>query len=357
MERFWPKSNIVNYLLGFFLLWEGVFCPGLLDDIRELRVVGNRDISPPKSSTTRESLSAEHTLTKRFLPANESKTVENGRQNRLKPEICTTPVALTIAGFDPGSGAGVTADLKTFAAHGIYGVACISALTVQSTQGVRAVEPLSAGLVRATLDCLVDDVTVSGVKIGMLGSSAVAAEVASFLRAQSSKIPRERVVLDPVLRSTSGTPLIDANGVRVIRDELLPCVGWITPNIQELAILASDLSEPLDSDQVPAAAARLKQGNAELGVIVTGGHLPRPDDFLLAPSGEHAWLPGERIATNSTHGTGCAFSTAILCGLISGLNPKDAVASAKAYVTEALRSAYPIGKGKGPMNHLFRFDH
>jgi hydroxymethylpyrimidine/phosphomethylpyrimidine kinase len=283
--------------------------------------------------------------------------VEKGRENRLDPANCTIPVALTIAGFDPGSGAGVTADLKTFAAHGVYGVACISAMTVQSTQGVRAVEPLSAGLVWRTLDCLVEDVALSGVKIGMLGSSAVAAEVASFLRAQSGKIPRERIVLDPVLRSTSGTPLIDANGVRVIRDELLHCVGWITPNIQELAILAGDDSETLDRDQVPAAAARLKQGNAELGVVITGGHLAQPDDFLLTPSGEQTWLSGERIATNSTHGTGCAFSTAMLCGLISGLNPKDAVASAKAYVTEALRAAYPVGKGKGPMNHLFRFDY
>lgn len=282
--------------------------------------------------------------------------MENIRRNRLNSENCTTPVALTIAGFDPGSGAGVTADLKTFAAHSIYGVACISAMTVQSTQGVRAVEPLSAGLVRATLDCLVDDVALSGIKIGMLGTSAVAAEVASFLRAQSTRIPRERIVLDPVLRSTSGTPLIDANGVRVIRDELLHCVGWITPNLHELAILVGDDLETLSRDQFPAAAARLREGNAELGVVVTGGHLAQPDDFLFSPSGEEAWLPGERIATNSTHGTGCAFSTALLCGLISGLNPKDAVASAKAYVTEALRAAYPIGEGKGPMNHLFRFD-
>jgi hydroxymethylpyrimidine/phosphomethylpyrimidine kinase len=273
------------------------------------------------------------------------------------PQMCTRPVALTIAGFDPGSGAGVTADLKTFAAHGIYGVACISALTVQSTLGVRAVEPLSASLVRQTLECLAEDVSLSGVKIGMLGSSAVAGEVVSFLTEQSAKLARERIVLDPVLRSTSGTLLIDVNGIRIIREQLLHRVGWITPNTQELAILIGE--DSIGREQVPAAAVRLKEmavrsGNQELNVVVTGGHLGRPDDFLLTAEGDQVWLSGERIDTKSTHGTGCAFSSALLCELISGLGPRDAVAAAKAYVTEALRSAYPVGKGNGPMNHLFR---
>ncbi len=269
--------------------------------------------------------------------------------------MCTKPVALTIAGFDPGSGAGITADLKTFSAHWIYGVACISALTVQSTQGVRAVEPLPAALVRQTLDCLAQDVSLAGIKIGMLGSSEIASEVVSFLIGQS----RNCVVLDPVLRSTSGTPLLDANGIRVLRDQLLHSIGWITPNIEELTILIGE--KPGSPDQVPEAAARLKDlaarlGNDELNVVVTGGDLSRPDDFLLTASGDQLWFPGEKIATSSTHGTGCAFSSALLCGLISGLGAREAVASAKAYVTEALRSAYPIGKGKGPMNHLYRFD-
>jgi hydroxymethylpyrimidine/phosphomethylpyrimidine kinase len=273
------------------------------------------------------------------------------------------PVALTIAGFDPGSGAGITADLKTFAAHGIYGVACITAMTVQSTLGVRAVEPLPAMLVRQTLECLAEDVSLSGVKIGMLGNSAVVGEVSSFLTAQSRAIPRERIVLDPVLRSSSGTALIDPDGVGVLRQELLRRVGWITPNVDELALLAGgDLSAPgsLGREQVPAAAARLREmaarvGNDELNVVVTGGHLSRPDDFLLTASGEGSWLEGEKIVTKATHGTGCAFSSALLSGLISGQSPRQAVAAAKAYVTEALRSAYPVGKGKGPMNHLFPF--
>jgi hydroxymethylpyrimidine/phosphomethylpyrimidine kinase len=274
-------------------------------------------------------------------------------------QMCTKPVALTIAGFDPSSGAGITADLKTFSAHRVYGVACISALTVQSTQGVRAVEPLSLALVRQTLDCLAQDAGLSGIKIGMLGTSGIVSEVVSFLDGQSARLARNRIVLDPVLRSTSGTPLLDANGIRVLRDQLLNCIGWITPNIQELAILIGD--GPGARDQVPAAALRLKDlagrlGNDQLNVVVTGGDLSEPDDFLLTASGEQHWFPGERIATTSTHGTGCAFSSALLCGLISGASAKGAVAAAKAYVTDALRSAYPVGKGKGPMNHLFRFD-
>jgi hydroxymethylpyrimidine/phosphomethylpyrimidine kinase len=275
--------------------------------------------------------------------------------------VPSRPVALTIAGFDPGSGAGITADLKTFSAHGIYGVACISAMTVQSTLGVRSAEPLSPVLVRQTLECLAEDVSLSGVKIGMLGSAGVVGEVSSFLAAHSRTILRERVVLDPVLRSTSGTPLIDQSGVRLIRDELLQRIGWITPNLEELAILAGVTSGTFGREQVPEVAAQLqeisaRQGNDELNIVVTGGHLSPPDDFLLTGSGEQTWLPGELIATNATHGTGCAFSSALLCRLISGQSAGDAVAAAKAYVTEALRAAYPVGKGKGPLNHLFPFD-
>ena len=141
-----------------------------------------------------------------------------------------------------------------------------------------------------------------------------------------------------------------------LREELLPLVGWITPNLDELALLTGNL---VDRSRVPDAAECLKeatagQGNPDLQIVVTGGHLDQPDDFLLTVTGERIWLKGERIVTSSTHGTGCAFSSALLCALIAGQDPRLAVTAAKAYVTEALRSAYPIGKGKGPMNHLFR---
>jgi hydroxymethylpyrimidine/phosphomethylpyrimidine kinase len=267
--------------------------------------------------------------------------------NKLKPiEILMSPksIALTIAGFDPSSGAGITADLKTFAAHRMYGIACISALTVQSTLGVRAVQPVEPALVRQTLECLAEDAAWSGIKIGMLGSGEVAAEVADFL--STAGIDRQRVVLDPVLRSSSGKDLLDANGISILRNELLQWVGWITPNVQELAILTGQ--------SVEAGAARLAK--LGLNVVVTGGDQDPPSDFLRTAVGEEKWFRGERVETNQTHGTGCAFSSALLCGLIQRKGPMEAVESAKHYVTQALRAAYPTGKGKGSMNHLFEFD-
>lgn len=279
--------------------------------------------------------------------------------------LLSPPVALTIAGFDPSSGAGITADLKTFAAHGLYGVTCITATTVQSTMGVRSVHVQPAIQVQQTLDCLAEDISIAGLKIGMLGTGAVAGAVASFLMAGPGGFARSRVVLDPVIQASSGSPLIDPAGISVIREKLLAHVGWITPNVDELRILIGTEPQPVgpaDALWMEAAASTLKAmahrlGNDELNIIITGGHLHRPDDLLLAANGEQSWLSGERILTQATHGTGCAFSSALLCGLVAGQGPHAAAVSAKAYVTEALRSAYAVGKGKGPMNHLFPLHH
>jgi hydroxymethylpyrimidine/phosphomethylpyrimidine kinase len=266
----------------------------------------------------------------------------------------TTPVALTIAGFDPSSGAGVTADLKVFAAHHTYGMACITALTVQSTLGVRRVEPVASSVLRDTLACLYDDIRPNGVKLGMLATREAVEEISEFLGGAS--IPKERVVLDPVLRSSSGKALLSDEGVQSLRSRLLSHVGWITPNLDELAILTGVTS--IRREEIPEAAAELQRqtleiGNPDLHVLVTGGHLDRPDDFLRTSQGEDHWLSGERVETNSTHGTGCALSSALLCQLIAGKSPREAAMEAKAYVTAALKSAYPVGRGKGPMHHLF----
>lgn len=254
-------------------------------------------------------------------------------------------VAITLAGFDPSSGAGVTADLKVFAAHGVYGVAAVTALTVQSTLGVRRVSSVSGQMVGETLACLADDVALAGVKIGMLGSAEVVRTVAAFLR--ETAIPRERVVLDPVLRSSSGADLLEPNGVRALRDELLPVVGWATPNLDELGVLVgTDVS---GKQAVSSSAKKLASLAPGLNVVVTGGHTEPPDDFLLTAAGEETWFPGQRVNTTSTHGTGCVFSSALLCRLLAGDGPVEAVRGAKAFVTRALETAIPVGKGKGPV--------
>jgi hydroxymethylpyrimidine/phosphomethylpyrimidine kinase len=267
----------------------------------------------------------------------------------------TPPVCLTIAGFDPSSGAGITADLKTFAAYGIYGVAAITALTVQSTQGVRKLEPVRPSLLRETLECLASDIDLAGVKLGMLAGAGLVAEAEHFLRTRPDL--RRRVVLDPVLRSSSGAALLDLEGTALLRERLLGVVGWITPNLAELALLTS--LEVRSRKQVEAAAKQLaiqagNAGNSDLAIVVTGGHLDQPDDFLLM-DGQGSWLAGERVETRSTHGTGCAFSSALLAEVVLGRAGSEAVEGAKHYVREALRLAYPVGQGHGPLHHLFAY--
>jgi hydroxymethylpyrimidine/phosphomethylpyrimidine kinase len=258
---------------------------------------------------------------------------------------------LTIAGFDPSSGAGVTADLMVFAAHGLFGASCITGLTVQSTIGVRATAPVSAELVHDTLDCLQSDLPLAGVKIGMLATAANVAMVAEFLEMLRGEGRRAPVVLDPVLRSSSGRELLDAEGVAVLRKRLLPLVDWVTPNLEELGVLTGHLV--MRREDMADAAQVLQVIGEDLNVVVTGGHLDPPDDLVLLAEGETLWLPGERIAGQSTHGTGCAFSSALLSRIVLGDAPRDAAAMAKRYVAEAIRTATPMGHGVGPINHLW----
>jgi hydroxymethylpyrimidine/phosphomethylpyrimidine kinase len=258
---------------------------------------------------------------------------------------------LTIAGFDPSSGAGVTADLMVFAAHGLFGTSCITGLTVQSTMGVRSATPVSAEIVRATLDCLLDDLPPAGIKIGMLATAENVAVVAEFLEELRREGQRVPVVLDPVLRSSSGRELLDAEGVEVLRERLLPLVDWVTPNLEELAMLAGR-SVRRREDLLNAARVLQAMGQG-LNVVVTGGHMDPPDDLLVAAGGEVLWLPGEKIESRSTHGTGCAFSSALLSRLVLGDAARDAAVMAKRYVAEAIRTAETIGMGTGPVKHLW----
>jgi hydroxymethylpyrimidine/phosphomethylpyrimidine kinase len=265
------------------------------------------------------------------------------------------PIALSIAGFDPSGGAGILADLRTFAAHRIYGMAAISAITVQSTLGVRRVEPVSAEILRETLKTLFEDEMPLGIKIGMVGSEENINCSAPFL-VQIFPFP---VVLDPVLRSSSGAELLSTSALEAFCKVLLPLVQWVTPNIEEaekLTGLAVRGPEGMVESARKLQNIALKFGGKGLNVVVTGGHLNPPNDLLLTAEGDEYWLPGERIETSATHGTGCTFSSALLANLILGLAPLEAVRSAKQFVRTAMEHAYPIGKGKGPLNQLFVLD-
>jgi hydroxymethylpyrimidine/phosphomethylpyrimidine kinase len=261
------------------------------------------------------------------------------------------PVVLTIAGFDPSSGAGVTADVKTIAAHGCYGVACITALTVQSTAGVRRIEPVASQLFLETLHELIADIGVAAIKIGMLGSRRIAKVLADFL--EKEKLPV--VVLDPILKASSGAALVDAAGVKSMRERLLSLATVVTPNVEEAATLTGLTVR--DPEEMRAAAAKLHAMGAK-NVVITGGHLDKAIDLLSFTNSrgvvEQELFKAERQRSKSTHGTGCAFSSAMACHLAHGRGLPEAVLLAKAFVGAAITNAHALGRGIGPLHHLYR---
>lgn len=264
---------------------------------------------------------------------------------RLMPQ--TPPVVLTIAGFDPSSGAGVTADIKTIAAHGCYGVSAITALTVQSTQGVKAVIPVETNLLIETLKDLAQDCQVSAVHVGMLGSSEAATAVSKFL--EHAKLPN--VVIDTVVASSTGTGLLDEAGVRVLKDRLIGQSAVITPNVDEATALTGIAIAEVDD--MKQAASRLHEMGAK-AVVITGGHQEKAIDLLSLKDQYVQIFRSDKLDSPNTHGTGCAFSTAIACQLAFERSLSTAVLLAKSYVTAAITSGYAIGKGAGPVNHMYR---
>jgi len=264
----------------------------------------------------------------------------------------TPPVVLTIAGFDPSSGAGVSADIKTIAAHECYGVSCITALTVQSTQGVRRVEPVDPGLITQILQELIQDVEVAAVHIGMLGTEPVARAVAEFL--ELARLPH--VVLDPILKSSSGADLLDAGGTRLLIERLVPLAEVITPNLDEAATLTG--LPVANLNQMREAAARLHSLGAA-NVVITGGDLGKATDLLSFTTSrgvEQETFKADRLKSTSTHGTGCAFATALACHLAHDRGLPEAVLLSKAYVSAAIVNAHPMGHGTGPLHHLYRMN-
>lgn len=240
----------------------------------------------------------------------------------------------------------MTADLAVFAAHGCFGTSAITALTVQSTTGVRRVQATDPALLADTLACLHEDLPPAGIKIGMLAKGALVSVVADYLRALRRKGRAAPVVLDPVAVSTSGHALLDARGVAALRAELLPLVDVVTPNLGELHVLSG---RPCgDEAAIRSAMAALHVQLPGPAIVATGGHRPEPDDLVLQQGVFHV-LHGRHIATTATHGTGCAFSSALLCGLLHGHAVVGAAERAKRYVEGAMTFAEPRGRGRGPM--------
>src|SRR5271163_969817 len=256
------------------------------------------------------------------------------------------PILLTIAGFDPSCGAGMAADLKTFAAHGCYGVAAITSITVQNTQGVVAVHNTPSAELREQLEALAGDCEIAAVKIGMLGNRGNAAVVAEFLDAHTFA----HVVHDPVMKSSSGAELLDSGGIKFIATELLKRSSVITPNVPEAEILTGTTIK--DLAEMEAAARKIVEMGAR-AVIVKGGHMGRPTDVLFDGT-DMVTLPGERVNEEQLHGTGCTFASALAAHLAVGRGLLEAATLAKAYATKAIEKAYPVGKGRLPLDHFYR---
>ena len=257
-------------------------------------------------------------------------------------------IALTIAGSDSGGGAGIQADLKTFQQFGVFGTSVIVALTAQNTTGVRAVHPAPREIVAAQLDAVAGDLPPAAVKTGMLADAALVAQVADAIRAYGWS----SYVLDPVMVATSGDPLLEPEAVAVVRDRLVPLALLVTPNLDEAELLTEGAVRDL------AAMERAGRVLLELGAraaLVKGGHLDgdQVTDLLVTPRGVRAFAR-PRIATTSTHGTGCTLSAAVTAGLALGRALETSVGHALDYVHRAIAAAPGLGRGRGPLDHSVR---
>ncbi len=257
---------------------------------------------------------------------------------------------MTIAGSDSGGGAGIQADLKTFAAHGAYGMSVVTAITAQNTREVTAVEEVSPELVAAQIDAVIDDVGVDAVKIGMLSSAAIVRAVAGCLARRRPP----HVVLDPVMVAKSGAPLLRDDAVEALKQELLPLATLVTPNLPEAERLTGVAvsGDPTDEGMLEAARSLAEAGPA---VLIKGGHGRGAEvlDLLLDAGGVRLFVH-PRLVSNSTHGTGCTLSSAIAARLGAGEDLRAAVGGAVDYLHGAIAAAFPLGSGHGPVHHFYR---
>ncbi len=254
--------------------------------------------------------------------------------------------ALTVAGSDSSGGAGIQADIKTFAAHGVYGMSVITSVTSQNTTGVYSVFDMPKSEVTSQLDAVFTDIFPDSVKIGMVSSAEIIKSIADALKKYSAK----NIVLDTVMVSTSGSPLLREESVKTLTEVLFPLADIITPNLYEAKILSSFEIKSAD-DMV--RAAKMIYDNYGTAVLLKGGHLAGDASDLLYDGEEETWFYGEKINNPNTHGTGCTLSSAIAANLALGHDMKTAVGNAKKYVTGAIRSGLDIGKGRGPLDHMW----
>jgi len=257
-------------------------------------------------------------------------------------------IALTIAGSDPSGGAGIQADLKTFAAHGVYGASAITAITVQSTRGVESVTPLEADLVRAQIEAVAADLAIDATKIGMLANAAIVEAVAATI----VELELANVVVDPVMIAKGGDRLLEIDAVDAIRRELLPHTRIVTPNVPEAEALTG--MRIASVDDMRAAAQRILSLGPRV-VLVKGGHLDGAESVDVAVTTEGSFeLRRPRQDTTSTHGTGCTLSSSIAANLALGMDVRAALERARDYLDGAIRNAPGLGRGHGPLGHFWR---
>ena len=253
---------------------------------------------------------------------------------------------LTIAGSDCSGGAGIQADIKTMTAHKAYAMSVITALTAQNTTGVYGVLEASPDFVASQIDCAFNDIRPDAVKIGMVSNAQIISVIARKLKEYAA----ENIVVDPVMVATSGSKLLSSGAESALKSELLPLGRVITPNIPEAEVLCGFAIETREAMERAARAISDGLGGA---VLIKGGHLTESADDLLFADGRSTWFDSPRVDNPNTHGTGCTLSSAIACNLAAGCSVEQSVANAKAYITGALKAGLDLGRGSGPLNHVW----
>ncbi len=260
---------------------------------------------------------------------------------------------LSIAGSDPSGGAGIQADLKTFAANGVYGMAAITALTVQNTVGVQGIHLVPAKFVSSQIEAIFSDIAVSSAKVGMVGNAEIAEGVGTTLAKYRNLIS----VVDPVMVAKGGSPLLDKKAIQAVKDNLIPLATIVTPNLPEAAILLGSSIAKSEEDMVYQGKALLNLGPKS--ILMKGGHSEGiTSNDLLVTENNYVWFKEKRINTKNTHGTGCTLSSSIASFLAKDFSVEESVSKAKKFVTNAIRNSekLSVGKGHGPTNHFYALE-